>query len=337
MIPSNVIERYAPVVRFHQYESYFPCSIEHLLQGATLTDGDQVVKNPTTATLAEHPGEKCVVTINEKQFTGQASKTEVVAPIYYAIQEFQDIVLITYIMIYAYQGGQTLHFSSPFTSFRCIVKPFGIHEGDLEWVSIALYPSGSDYGVYRVGIEAHGEERGYRKEFITWEDTHPVIHAALNGHAGYNPFPSGHLPAKANLIDHQGYVNEGGGGPIEIISAVQGNGKVWRPTAFRYLGLDGDGKAIGDQGWAVYQGRLGQSHEYSHVQYATTLDGRNLPSGEWTALKLSDTVANLLALYPAKIREGGSPPAPGSKARPWLRPVEKGAQYRGKEHGFFGL
>jgi len=337
MIPRNVIERYAPVVRFHQFESFFPCCIEHLLQGATLTDGKQVIQNPTTDKLVEHPGENCIVTINEKQFPGQVSGTEIVAPMYYAIQEFQDIVLITYIMIYAYQGGQTLRFSSPLTSFNCIVNPFGIHEGDLEWVSVALYPSGSDYRIYRVGIEAHGEERGYPKELVIWEDTHPVVHAALNGHAGYNPFPNRHLPAKAKLIDDEGYVKEGGSVFIEILSAVQGNGKVWRPKDFRYLGLDRDGKAIGDQKWAVFQGRLGQPHEYSHVQSATQLNGRNLPSGEWTALKLTDSAAVLLRLYPEKIKEGGSPPAPGSKARPWLRPVEKGTQYRGKEHGFFGV
>ena len=313
-VPLDVIKQYAPVVYFHENERFFPCSIEHLLQNSTLTDpATGTVLSPVTqATLQQHPGGNVFITIDPAQYGGMG----VTAPIYYAVQEYTDCIQLNYLMLYAYQGGQTCRALRAGTEFNCIVSTLGIHQGDLERVFVTLIPQPQGgYAVARVGYEAHGDEHTFPSQRVEWEGTHPVVNAALNGHSNWNAHADGDMISEFTQP-----------GSVAIVSALGSNGQVWRPADFRLLALDEGGNPVGDQLWAVFQGRLGIAQENSMTS-ATYFDGSNLSGFDWAFVKLTDWAAKLFDKYPDDLKHGNGPGGPGD--RPWIKSVSGKAAFSG--------
>ncbi|MDT7687442.1 MAG: hypothetical protein QOE46_201, partial [Acidobacteriota bacterium] len=310
-ITLDTVKQYAPAVYFHDNEQFFPCSIEYLLQNGVLQDRNQPgwqVPNPTQATLQQYNAQNYYVAINQSQFAGELSA----APMYYAVQEYRDAVEISYLMLYAYQGGQTCRALRAGTEFNCIVKTLGIHQGDLERVVVTLLPtSDGQYRPFRVGYEAHGDVTYFPKQRVSWEDTtHPVVNVALNGHSTHNMLMSGDRVTEFKQP-----------GSVAVISALSGSGQVWRPytsSEFKQLGLNQDGTPIGDQAWAAFQGRLGDSQD-NELDSATYFDGSNLSSLDWSFVKLTDWAARLFDKYPENLKHGNGPNGPGGRS--WVKPV----------------
>ena len=306
----DIVKRYAPVVYFHENERYFPCSIEYVLQNSVLKDRNQPswqFQDPTQATLQQYHMPNYYVEINPSQFGGMG----VTAPIYYAVQEYEDAVQISYLMLYAYQGGQTCRALRVGTEFNCIVKTLGIHQGDLERVVVTLIPrEEGQYQVLHVGYEAHGDLKYYPTQRVAWENDHPVINIALNGHSCHNMFNEGERVTEYEQP-----------GSVAIISALSQSGTVWRPSTnnqFKQLGLDSNGNPIGDQVWAAFQGRLGDSQD-NELDSATYFDGSNLSAMDWDFVKLTDWAAKLFDKYPENIVHGNGAPGPGG--RDWVTPA----------------
>jgi hypothetical protein len=305
-----IVRQYAPVVYFHPAESAFPCSIEVLLQNSVLMDRNQPewqLPNPTQASLQQYATPNYYLAVSASGFAG----TGVTAPMYYAVQQYDDAVQISYVMLYGFQGGQTCR-DLLCQDFDCIVKTLGMHQGDLERVVVTLVPNGQGgYDVLRVGYEAHGDVTYYPTQRVTWEDgTHPVVCSALNGHSSYN------LLAQGAVIND--FVQPG---VVAITSLLSQGGQVWRPYTsggLKLLGLDANGAPIGDQLWAAFQGRLGD-RQTNELDSATYLDGSNLSWADWASVKLIGWGAELLGKFSHSVLNGDGPTGPAD--RDWVRPV----------------
>lgn len=263
------------------------------------------IHNPTQETLQSHPDESYYVSINPSQFRGQPIPS---APMYYAIQQRDDTVTIHYLILYAYQGGQTVRALRVGSEFDCIISTIGVHQGDLERFTITLKPLDTDYTIVNVGFEAHGRLEIFPPTQVKWEDnTHAIVHPALNGHACRN-----RNPTAGPIIEFQapGLVAVGG---------WPGSGAWWRPSSdgsdFKRLGLDDAGNPISEEVWSAFRGRLGDTKANSLV-HATNFDGTDLSPYNWAFVRLVFTGGNLLSLIPPNLMIGDAPFGPGR--RDWV-------------------
>ncbi len=305
-----LVQQYAPAMYFHPAELAFPCSIEFLLRNSVLRDRNQPqwqLDNPTQASLQQFAAPNYYLAVNPSGFAGMG----MAAPMYYAVQQYDDAIHISYVMLYGFQGGQTCRALRAGSEFDCIVKTLGVHQGDLERVVVTVVPtSQGGYSVLRVGYEAHGDVTYFPSQRVAWEGgTHPVVCSALNGHSSRN------LLAQGDVI--YDFTQPGA---VAITSVLSQAGQVWRPYVsggLKLLGLDANGAPMGDQLWAAFQGRLGDQ-QTNELDSATYLDGSNLSMWDWAFVKLVDWVARLLGKYPAAILTGDGPTGPAD--RDWVRP-----------------
>ncbi len=312
------VAKYSPVLYFHNNESYFPCTIEHMLSNSTLkssADPTLNVVNPTQQDLMDHPSSDVYLEVDPSQFSGMKSN---LPPMYCAVQQAPDNnIVISYIILYAFQGGQTLHVdSTSFTHFLdagdidVIVNDYGMHVGDLERVQVVL--NAADYTLLSVGYEAHGDMTAYPPEQVLFEQgSRPVVNVALNGHSAHNSHAVG-LRVKdqdAKIFDVISVMDDASSG-------VAGQQAVWRPTEFLQLGLDAQGRPINDQVWAAYRGKLGKD-QINTLHSASFFDGSGLGGLQWAYLKSLGSVLDLVTVFhPLDFVEGTASAGPGG--RDWV-------------------
>ncbi len=137
--------------------------------------------------------------IAESQWTGMSISNG--PPLYYAVQTNPDRAKITYVVLYAFQGGQTIRaMADGHKSFDCKVWNTGTHAGDLERVSVYLMNNGDGTYTYEgTQFEAHGDSYPSKDTFNTRSELqldtfdstpgaiHPVVLVGLNGHGCWNP------------------------------------------------------------------------------------------------------------------------------------------------------
>lgn len=317
MTPETVAT-YAPVAHFHENENSFPCSIEYLLQGATLlshADPGFSLGDPTQANLQTYSDDQRYVSVAPSQYGGQVDPTSkaVTAPLYYAVQQYPDRVEISYVFLYAHQGGQTIHaYGVPHVipEFDCIVYSLGVHQGDIERavVKLATPPGASGYQVLGVGYEAHGDVSWYTPDQVSWEGTtHPLVHVALNGHSCHNELAQGDRIVEATVP-----------GIVDVTANLSSAGTVWRPqqSDLKQLGLDASGAPVSDQVWAAYCGRLGVQ-QTNGFQGAIYFNGSGLNTLDWGFVKTFGTAASFLGILPPGAVDGNGARGPG--ARDWIR------------------
>ncbi|AKU95748.1 hypothetical protein AKJ09_02412 [Labilithrix luteola] len=302
-----------------------------MIQGATLQRGTpnpsagetgapviNYAPTPVTvtgqATLADHVDTATtgyVLEINPSQHSGMALVNgAVTAPMYYAIQEFIDCVEITYVMLFAYQGGQTIKGLRAGTEFYAILNDYGQHEGDYEEFVVRLVRHGDDWQLSAVAYEAHGDFTWYKPgEFDTEGGDHPIVHSALNGHSLHNTKDQGFWHTE----DHYP-------GAFDIGSSMS-TGIPWRAyevtNGLRRIGLDADGNVIGDQQWAKFSGRLGRFQDIGYTG-ATQLDGSKLNAFDGKWIDTDREVADMFNKIPPQFKHGIGPNGPA--ARPYIRP-----------------
>jgi hypothetical protein len=301
-------KRFAPVVSFHQFEQFFPCSIEWLLQRSVLKDNNNAtfsISGPTQDDLASHRQDNYYLDIGSDAYAGQPlAQGAVEAPMYVTAQEWDDCIEITYCMLYGFQGGETCRGWMITGSFNCIVNDFGKHQGDLEWVSVLV---SKDYSqVLAVGFEAHGDVTFYVPGQYLTEGEHPLVRVALNGH----PCRNGYGKNDNDWI--YTYEIPFVFGTVDIITKA---GATWRPHLLSdgglvLMGLDDSGKPIGDQVWAQFQGRLGKVLHNS-FQGATDVDGHSdLNGDQLQCVNEVVTIGKISRLLPA---DEPGPDGPGKR------------------------
>jgi hypothetical protein len=289
---------------------------------ATVSNFPPIV-HPTQDDLAQHSSGYFHLDVDPSANAGEIdSMGEITAPMYVAVQTGtnpQDgtYVDITYAMLYAFQGGQPLWVVGV-PAGNIIVENYGMHQADLEWVTVRLDPSLSK--ILKVGYEAHGNIVSDEDSGGWWptdpdpttgatyerEGERPIVRVARNGHACRN-----------------GWLAQGTGNPIivhklknagldGVLSAIELHSTLpscptWRPYE-KPGGLVPIGLLPGteppvsvNQAWALYGGRLGRQQN-NPFESATYVNGAHLSASDWAIVKGLATGAQLIgALSSAKI------------------------------------
>ncbi len=311
-ISLDVAKKFAPVVTFHQFEKFYPCSIDWLLARSTLRDRNDSsfsIARPAQKDLEAHFQSNYYLQIDNSDATrfGQPlQRSQVTAPMYVAAREWDDCVEITYMMLYAFQGGQTARGLRLGAHFNCIVNNFGWHQGDLEWISVLV--SKNLQNILKVGYAAHGDYSWYGPGQYEVVSGRPRVRVALNGHPCRNGLGKNdndwiftyELP---NIL-----------GTVDIITAP---GNTWRPfeldNGLVLIGLDAAGTPIGDQRWVKFSGRLGDSWKNS-LTGATDVDGHSgLSPTQWADVSTDTHLADLFGKLSSEAVEGDGPWGPGSR------------------------
>jgi catechol 2,3-dioxygenase-like lactoylglutathione lyase family enzyme len=310
IITAEQAARFAPIVNFHQFEQFFPCSIDWLLQHSTLKDSSNAsfsIKNPTQADLLNRFQDNYHLDIDPEAYAGQPlDNGTVVAPMYVSAQEWDNCIEISYIMLYAFQGGQTSRGLPSGNHFNCIVNDYGKHQGDLEWVSVLVSKDFSR--VIGVGFEAHGDVSYYPPGQYPSEGEHLLVRVALNGHGcrngqGKNDNDWLYTYELADIM-----------GTVDIITK---SGVAWRPheqqNGLIIIGLDDQDNPLNDQVWAKFKGRLGK-HLDNSLTGATDVDGRTgLNDFQWGWVKSVDWIGQILTKIPRDAYSGDAPEGPGAR------------------------
>jgi hypothetical protein len=256
---------FAPMIKFHPKEQYFPCSIEYLLAQAQLVQTNNgaftpVVQNPTQADLATYYTDNYRVFINPQQFHGQLPDAHgtINAPMYVAVQVPADrtYVDLTFILLFAYQGpqtGRTIELGKIFTEGKVNFQlpHYGEHQGDIETVSVRVTPDLAQAMLVR--LEAHGHSTYYGVDELDFADGHPIVCSVLNSHGTYNG--RGKMPANDwfQVETHAPFVAF-----IDMIGQESYQWCPFAPQNLQIVGLDAQGNPINrDQLWAKFQGQIG--------------------------------------------------------------------------------
>lgn len=309
MLSQEILERYAPIVHFHPLERYFPCSLEWLLHHCCLrhTRSSLRLLQPTQRDLAvhwqaDHPeGATPYLDISSSGYGGHLES----APSYVTVQEWDTCFEVTYLMLYAYQGPQTAHWHLSRQPYDCLIRDFGRHQGDLEWVSLRL--DKQSLQPLEMGLQAHGKVRTVPWARCPHHQNHPLVRVALHGHACA-------LQGEADRV-----VQRRLGGMLSICDLYRDGGPVWRPT-LRVVGLDDQGEPINDEVWAKFQGRIGRSMD-NHFRRMTRLNGA--PMGLLPRLLgYLVRLAEVRGWLPHSIRHAQGTPALGDPGR-WFAHGQK--------------
>lgn len=305
--------RFAPIVHFHVEEKFFPCSIDWMLERATLRnneDGGFDRRHPKQGDLAEFSDGRYFLDIDKAAWHGEPLHSgKVTAPMYVTAQEWDDCIEITYIMLYAYQGGQACRGLKIGQHFNVIANDYGKHQGDLEWVTVQV---SKDYQkLLCVGFESHGDVAYYAPQDCEMKDHHPIVRVALNGHACINGKGKNEndwvityeIPAVLAVID--------------LITRSETKPEVqWTPherpaEMLQIIGLE-HGQPLSDQVWARFSGRLG-IHQENDFGHATQVNGAPLSSSEQAFADVIIEVGKTFGAIPENLRKGVGPEGPGAR------------------------
>lgn len=266
LLEQELLDRHAPIVAFHPLERYFPCSLEWLLQHCCLRHTRTALRilRPAAGDLLTHwqadlpQGSTPYLDISSSGYGGQLEE----APCYGTVQEWDNCYEITYLMLYAYQGSATACWRWSWKPYDLLIRDFGRHQGDLEWVSVCL--DKQNLQPLEIGLQAHGKVRAVPWGLCPREGERPLIRSALHGHA-------------SSLLGEPDRVVQRRVGPLDICDLYGRGGAVWRPGV-RRVGLDEHGEPLGEELWAKFQGRIGRSLE-NRFRRLTRLDGEPLTLG----------------------------------------------------------
>lgn len=286
------VMRFAPEVQFHFAERYFPAGVEFLAASSLLYEqtngrGQTLGNAPTLDELATkyqwndgtRTGYRLEIGRNNRAayygedlvLAANGAGRRVAAPMYVSVQvpTDQSYLELNFIMLYAYNGPQTLRALRLGDHFNFMISSLAEHQGDFETVSVRVSPDLER--VLSVRYEAHGNSRYFWPEQVTFvkdpvtgKATHPIASAALHSHATYNP--TGYCPQDWEFLGELSGVM----GPIDLLGkdfnldwcggGYAASSVKWRPwespSSLKLVGLH-EGEPVNDQKWVKFQGRFG--------------------------------------------------------------------------------
>lgn len=179
----DIVQKYLPVIYFHNDEKYFPVSIDWLLPKSELIIDRQIVA-PIGQVTSRLLYEKSIPYNFQKtrQIVWNIPKDLVIGqnpidvPIYYFVKEDDQYIYIYYLVISCYNGNYPI----------LGVAYKGSHMGDLEHLTLVI--DKNDNRLIKVYFGAHGDANGrwVDEKELTWENGRFVVYTALNGHGFYH-------------------------------------------------------------------------------------------------------------------------------------------------------
>ena len=256
MLAQRLVTTFAPLVKLHETEKYFPCSVEWFVQRCSLEN-----RNATSAIK-----EKGSVTLNDlsiynnpdsefylnpqrdnNTYAGQSLVYGAVqAPCYANVIETARGAVIQYIFFYAFNGpflgpaevvGLLAHFNIT----------FGSHEGDWEHINAYLINDSGNWKLESIYFARHVPESdgGYvSAQNLEYSDGHPIVYASKFGHASH--------PHHITSIDTKNFDITSKNGPQwkcwEHIVNLDAN-QVWLPFKGRWGSTSNSPETPSKQRW----------------------------------------------------------------------------------------
>ena len=192
---NELIKKYAPEVRFHSEEKYFPMAMHNFLSYVDLRDQNKkIMLSPGTVnstTLANYRTDQYkdyFLGFADKSMKGGVKKENnlVHAPVYVNFVPKEDGAIIQYIFFYPFNGAFQMGDLGPISGLvNAVTKvgDIGEHEGDFEHINVLL---DSNYNLVDVYYARHrpSQDGGYDKPELV-EGTHPVVYSSKYGHASH--------------------------------------------------------------------------------------------------------------------------------------------------------
>jgi hypothetical protein len=297
-VTREVIARWSPDVRFHEWERYFPSSAEAIFKGAKAfrvgskeserIGADKVINTP--ADLAGLTAEWRIQfdpnnpKVLDGDVTGARPKMVVTAPMYVAVQVAADgsYVNLGYWFLFGFNGSQSMRSHDGTGSFNYTMRTMAEHEGDWEGVTIRLTRELDK--VIMITTEAHGDRKDYLPGEMDWTDkTHPQLRLALNSHGVYNG--KGKNPNDWITLEDLKVAS--------VIDIITKDGPTWRPwtlpDAFRIFGRYKNKNQLGKEPWTTYMGRMG-THKNNSASSVVDVTGQPLSGKQAFTAKAQLTV-----------------------------------------------
>lgn len=183
-----------PYIWIHSQEKYYPYDIKSYVENSELWCNDTKMgdyKELNSNIIKYYQDHShCYLKPLENIKNGY-NKDLNKAPIYVYYSNFGDYFEIKYLFFYAYNGAYNiLHF------FNYLNFNYGEHFSDLEHITIrfkniTLKNKHNLVKLDKIYLAAHTSEEGIWLEpsEIEWNDSHPIIYSAINGHGSY-PYPN---------------------------------------------------------------------------------------------------------------------------------------------------
>ncbi len=200
MIPT--IKKYSPIL-YLCHELYYPVAAEDyfLAPGTQLVYNGNIVIPRGQVTMEKiyenskkYSGKKYFFQIDEctKFGSNPAHFTDkqgnLTTPVYVTWNKFKNKYYIVYVFAYAFNGPYPINM--PITNLPLVKGDIagiqGAHEFDLEHITLEL---NENKQLERIHFAAHRSSEGTwlpaNHADIEYQDTHPIIHVAQNGHGSY--------------------------------------------------------------------------------------------------------------------------------------------------------
>jgi hypothetical protein len=277
-VTQEVLAKWAPDVRFHPFERYFPTSAEELFKGAkafrvgsretdrigeprAIRTPDDLAKLGPEWRIEYDPANPKV---RGGDVTGTRPNLVVTAPMYVSVQIPGDAsyVKLRYCFLFGYNGAQSMR--SNVGGFNYTMETMAEHEGDWEGVDLQLAPDlASPIAVW---TEAHGDQHRYLPGNLDWTaSTHVQLRLALNSHGVYN--------GRGRKADDWIVLEDLKA--AAVVDLIAQGGPVWQawtlPDGLRVFGKVGV-RVVGKEAWTLYQGRLG-THKTNAASAAVDITG----------------------------------------------------------------
>lgn len=240
----DLIRKYAPEVRFHKDEKYFPMAMSNFLPYVDLRDQNgKVILNKgevNATTMANFKDEKYkdyylgFADNSMKEGVKKDKDNRIHAPVYVNFVPTDDGAVIQYIFFYPFNGPFQMGKLGPISGLVNRVTKIGDigeHEGDIEHINVRL---DSNLNLKDVYYARHrpGLDGGYDNPELV--GTHPVVYQSKYGHAS-------HPHHKDRQSDQD---------------ATSSNGPVWR-TWENPIDLGTKEVPTAGNAWNMFAGHLG--------------------------------------------------------------------------------
>jgi hypothetical protein len=195
----TLVTRYAPLVKLHETEKYFPSSVEWFVQRCSLESRNPnvIIKEKGLVTLNDlsaynNPSAGSEFYLNPQgdsiAFAGQPLVYgSVQAPCYANVIETAQGAVIQYIFFYPFNGP----FLGPAEVVSLLAHfniTFGSHEGDWEHINAYLVNDKGNWELDSIYFARHVPESdgGYvSAQNLEYSNGHPIVYASKFGHASH--------------------------------------------------------------------------------------------------------------------------------------------------------
>jgi len=244
----SLLRRYAPVLSFHENETYYPTRLESFVYNARLeTLGAPDTDEPNTFSLANR-SDDWELDLDDGDFTDYDDRYP--PTVYGSVHRNvtfrgESYTALTYWLFYVYDPKQPGS-----------VAGLLAHQSDLETVTVLVNDSGPQW----LGASQHygGEVREWRN--VDRDDTHPRVFPAVGAHSNYLRNTARY--DGRGILPQRQFVNESSTNTtlfepaLGVYADHTGNATVW--TADGSVGTEYQVAVLtGSEVWATYEGTLG--------------------------------------------------------------------------------